>query len=75
MMGFQTAPAQLFDDFCLDNPVPADHLLRRVDRFLDLESVRSTLKPFYSSMGRFRCINLGGLEESGHSRSRSVVSV
>jgi transposase len=52
MMGFQTAPAQLFYDFCLDDYVPADHLLRRIDRFLDLESVRTALKPFYSSIGR-----------------------
>src|SRR5215207_8758006 len=52
MMGFQTAPAQLFYDFCLDDHVPADHLLRRIDRFLDLESVRTALKPFYSSIGR-----------------------
>jgi transposase len=52
MMGFQTAPAQLFYDFCLDDHVPADHLLRHIDRFLDLESVRTALKPFYSSIGR-----------------------
>ena len=52
MMGMQVAPAQLFYDFCLDDPVPADHLLRRIDRFLDLESVRTALKPFYSSIGR-----------------------
>jgi transposase len=52
MMGFQTAPAQLFYDFCLDDHVPADHLLRRIDRFLDLEGVRAALKPFYSTIGR-----------------------
>jgi transposase len=52
MMGLQMAPAQLFYDFCLDDHVPADHLLRRIDRFLDLESVRTALKPFYSSIGR-----------------------
>jgi transposase len=51
MMGFQTAPAQLFYDFCLDDHVPTDHLLRRIERFLDLESVRTALKPFYSSIG------------------------
>lgn len=28
MMGCQAAPAQLFYDFCLDDHVPADHLLR-----------------------------------------------
>jgi transposase len=52
MMGMQVAPAQLFYDFCLDDHVPADHLLRRIDRFLDLGSVRTALKPFYSSIGR-----------------------
>ena len=52
MMGTQVAPAQLFYEFCLDDHVPADHLLRRIDRFLDLERVRSELKPFYSTIGR-----------------------
>ena len=41
MMGFQAAPAQLFYDFCLDEHVPADHLLRRIDNHLDLDSVRA----------------------------------
>jgi transposase len=52
MMGMQVAPAQLFYDFSLDDHVPADHLLRRIDCFLDLESVRTALQPFYSSIGR-----------------------
>jgi transposase len=52
MMGSQVAPAQLFYDFCLDDHVPDDHLLRRIDQYLDLESVRSELKPFYSTIGR-----------------------
>src|SRR6202521_4153019 len=52
MMGMQTAPAQLFYDFCLDDHVPDDHLLRRIDRFLDLQKVRTELKPFYSNIGR-----------------------
>ena len=52
MMGSQVAPAQLFYDFCLDDHVPDDHLLRRIEQFLDLESVRSELKPFYSTIGR-----------------------
>ena len=51
-MGMQTAPAQLFYDFCLDDHIPEDHLLRRIDRFLDLEKVRTELRPFYSSIGR-----------------------
>src|SRR6059058_3510882 len=52
MMGRQTAPARLFYDFCLDDHVPGDHLLRRIDRFVDLDVVRSELKPFYSTIGR-----------------------
>jgi transposase len=52
MMGTQVAPAQLFYDFCLDEHVPADHLLRGIDRFVDLEAVRAALKPFYSRIGR-----------------------
>ena len=48
MMGMQTAPAQLFYDFCLDDHVPEHHLLRRIDLFLDLDKVRTELKPFYS---------------------------
>lgn len=52
MMGFQAAPAQLFYDFSLDEHVPADHLLRRIDNHLDLDSVRVQLKPYYSSTGR-----------------------
>jgi transposase len=52
MMGSQVTPAQLFYDFCLDDHVPDSHLLRRIDQFLDLASVRSELKPFYSTIGR-----------------------
>ena len=52
MMGRQVAAPQLFYEFCLDDHVPDDHLLRRVDRFVDLESVRTELKPFYSMIGR-----------------------
>ena len=40
MMGTQAAPERLFYDFCLEDHVPDDHLLRRVDRFLDLSDVR-----------------------------------
>jgi transposase len=51
-MGCQAAPAQLFYDFCIDDHVPAEHLLRGIDRHLELDSVREQLKPFYSSTGR-----------------------
>jgi hypothetical protein len=52
MMGTQAAPGQLFYDFCLEDHVPDDHLLRRIDRFLDLSDVRQQLKPFYCTIGR-----------------------
>ena len=40
MMGFQETPARLFYDFCLDEQVPFDHLLRGIDRHLDLANLR-----------------------------------
>src|SRR5437868_391420 len=52
MMGMQTAPAQLFYDFCLEDHIPDDHLLRRIDRFIDLSDARQKLKAFYCSIGR-----------------------
>ena len=52
MMGMQVEAAQLFYEFRLNDHVPADHLVRRIDRFLDLEGVRSELRPFYSTIGR-----------------------
>jgi transposase len=52
MIGTQVASPRLFYDFCLDDHVPSDHLLRRIDQFLDLESVRAELRPFYSKIGR-----------------------
>ena len=52
MMGFQGTPARLFYDFCLEEHVPVDHMLRGIDRHLALDDVRQSLKPFYSQMGR-----------------------
>ena len=52
MMGFQETPARLFYDFCLDEHVPSDHMLRGIDRHLDLADLRQSLRPFYSHMGR-----------------------
>ncbi len=53
MMGWQSADQRrLFYDFCLEDHVPADHLLRQIDGLLDLGEVREKLKPHYSSMGR-----------------------
>ena len=42
----------LFYDFCIEDHVPEDHLLRQIDPFLDLASLREHLTPFYSHTGR-----------------------
>jgi transposase len=53
MMGNQGgAQERLFYSFNLDDHVPKDHLLRGVDRFLDLSELRQHLTPFYSHTGR-----------------------
>ena len=53
MMG-ELPPDQnaLFYDFCLENYVPQDHLLRKIDPLLDLSELRETLSPYYSHTGR-----------------------
>src|ERR1700693_4126295 len=43
---------QLFYAFNLDDHVPADHLLRGIDRFLNLGELRRHLAPFYGDTGR-----------------------
>jgi hypothetical protein len=43
---------KLFYSFNLDDHVPADHLLRGIDRCLDLGELRRHLAPFYSDTGR-----------------------
>src|ERR1700744_3659077 len=53
MMGLRHLDqAALFYEFSLERHVPATHLLRSIDRFVDLSDVRSHLAPFYSSTGR-----------------------
>jgi len=53
MMGpKQEAQAALFYEFSLEDHVPQDHLLRSIDRFVDLDSIRSYLTDFYSHTGR-----------------------
>src|SRR6202171_4483825 len=42
----------LFYEFSLERHVPAEHLLRSIDRFVDLDGVRCELAPFYSEVGR-----------------------
>ncbi|MCJ2135122.1 transposase [Methylobacterium sp. J-026] len=53
MMGpRQVAQGALFYEFSLDTHVPTDHLLRSIDRFVDLTGLRQELAPFYASTGR-----------------------
>lgn len=53
MMGpKQEAQAALFYEFCLEDHIPADHLLRSIVSFVDLSDIRRHLAPFYSSIGR-----------------------
>ena len=42
----------LFYSFSLERHVPSDHLLRKIDRFVDLSAVRAHLEPCYSEIGR-----------------------
>lgn len=53
MMGHrQEAQGALFYEFSIEGHVPPDHMLRAVDRFIDVSSIRQHLAPFYSSTGR-----------------------
>ncbi len=42
----------LFYGFSLERHVPDNHLLRKIDRFVDLSEVRAHLEPYYSETGR-----------------------
>ena len=47
MMGEQTGTQEaLFYGFSLERHVPSDHMLRSIDRFVDLGDIRERLKPF-----------------------------
>jgi transposase len=53
MMGErQVRQEALFYGFSLEEHVPADHLLRAIDRFVELSDIRRQLEPFYSAIGR-----------------------
>ena len=53
MMGERlTGQEALFYGFSLVQHVPDDHLLRSIDRFVDLSGVRDHLRDYYSSTGR-----------------------
>jgi transposase len=53
MMGERTVMQEaLFYEFNLERHLPADHLLRSIDRFVELSGIRAHLRPFYSEIGR-----------------------
>jgi len=53
MMGHrQVEQPALFYEFSLERHVPDDHLLRSIDRFVELGELRRELVPFYSTLGR-----------------------
>jgi transposase len=53
MMGERTVMQEpLFYSFSLEQHVPADHMLRSIDRFVDLAAIREELRPYYSDTGR-----------------------
>ena len=52
MMGQQMRNESLFYYFRWEEQIPEDHLLRQIDRHVDLSFVRDRLKRFYSGTGR-----------------------
>ena len=48
----RVAQEALFYEFSLERHIPADHLLRAIDRVVDLSGLRVHLRPFYSELGR-----------------------
>jgi transposase len=51
-MGRRLQTTAMFQYFCLDDWVPADHLLRAVDRCIDFKAIREEVRPLYSDVGR-----------------------
>lgn len=52
MMGRLSAQEELFYEFRLDEHVPADHLLRRIDAAVDFGFLHAKLATSYSHTGR-----------------------
>ena len=48
----QVQQEALFYEFSLERARARDHLLRAIDRFVDLAEIRGHLAPFYSAIGR-----------------------
>ena len=53
MMGrLDGGAAKLFYEFSLEEMVPQNHLLHKIDQFLNFDDLRAHLKPFYPHTGR-----------------------
>jgi transposase len=53
MMGQQSGGQdKLFYSFNLEEHIPSNHLLRGIDRYLNLDDLRALLREFYSRTGR-----------------------
>jgi transposase len=53
MMGcLEPGQERLFYDFRLEDQIPPNHLVRKLDALLDFAAIRQSLRPFYSQIGR-----------------------
>ena len=53
MMGrLETEQRRLFYDFNIEDVVPQDHLVRKIDAVVDFGWLRDELAPYYSHTGR-----------------------
>lgn len=52
MMGRQEVQEALFHRFRIEDHIPANHLLRRIDELLDFSAIRRDLAELYSHTGR-----------------------
>ena len=57
MMGHrQVEQAALFYEFSLEKHVPSDHLLRSIDRFVELDEIRASWRASIAISGDLRSI-------------------
>jgi hypothetical protein len=62
----------LFYGFSLERRVPDDHLLRKIDRFVDLSEVRAHLEPDYSDVGRPSIKIARSVHEAARDKARAI---
>jgi hypothetical protein len=62
----------LFYGFSLERRVPDDHLLRKIDRFVDLSEVRAHLEPDYSDLGRPSIKIARSVHEAARHKARAI---